>query len=241
MYSETAKAPVPILDLIRRFPLAMRVVLSWTLATSVLTGGFVLLLLMSSNRMSPSHMFPVGPSFFVVGAIVGMLHGGLLAYLGRRLDRSRGEGVRVGLIGAALAVVCLVPTAVVAMWIALASHTRVSGGFLANAMVLMAMLVGLALCLWAMVDGWRALRNVVRRWPESRVGAPLLLAILAVAATTFLLQRPEIWWTDIRVTGAGAIILAVGATVWIASPVVVLFLHVVHRFVPVPFEWGTDG
>ncbi len=239
MYSETTATPPTTVDLLRSFPLAMRVVVSWTLAAATVAGGFFLRFLMASNRMSASHMFPVGPGLFAAGAGAGLVHGGLLAYLGRRLDRSRAEGVRVALLGGIVGVLGLVPVAVVAMWIALASHTWIAGGLLSNAASLFAMVVGLGLCAWSLVDGWRALRNLVKRWPESRVGAPVLLGILAIAVTAFLLQRPEIWGTDIRVTGMGAVILAVGATVWVASPVVVAVLHVVHRYVQAPFEWRT--
>jgi len=52
----------------------------------------------------------------------------------------------------------------------------------------------------------------------------------AVLATAFVTVRPQIWWTDVRVAGVGALILAFGATVWIALPVVIAGLGLMHRF-----------
>lgn len=220
----------------KSFPLATRVVVSWTLASALIGGGYFVSSLMLSNRMSPSHMAPAGVALFVLGGCTGLVHGGLLGYLGRRLDRPRKEGMRVVLWGAAAALIGLIPTAVLALWIAMASPALVAGRFMMSGAVLVAWVAGLVICTWAAVDGWAALRNLVARWPESRVGAPVLLGIFAVAMVAFLMQRPEIWGTDIRVTGTGAVVLAVGATVWIASPVVVVALHLVHRFTRAPFE-----
>jgi hypothetical protein len=64
------------------------------------------------------------------------------------------------------------------------------------------------------------------------VGGWLILAVAAgwALVIVFLWQRPEIWFTDLRVSAVGAIILAFGATVWIALPVLVLALHFLHQW-----------
>jgi hypothetical protein len=53
--------------------------------------------------------------------------------------------------------------------------------------------------------------------------------VFAVLVTRFLASPPEIWFTQFRVTTAGAVILAFGASVWIALPVMIALLGLAHR------------
>ena len=50
-----------------------------------------------------------------------------------------------------------------------------------------------------------------------------------VLAVLFVHYRPGIWGTDLRVTGIGALILALVSTIWIALPIIVVLLHYLHR------------
>jgi len=68
-----------------------------------------------------------------------------------------------------------------------------------------------------------------QRWPDLRIASIVISVVFAVLATVFVTSHPQIWWTDVRVTGAGALILALGATIWIALPVVVAGLSLMHR------------
>ena len=77
--------------------------------------------------------------------------------------------------------------------------------------------------------GWRGARRAFARWPERRLGALILAGILAILAVGFVLEQPALWGTDVQVKGLGALILALGATVWIALPVVLAVLHGAHR------------
>ena len=87
----------------------------------------------------------------------------------------------------------------------------------------------LLVCAWAAWEGWRSLARAFERWPERRAGTLIMLGILAILGLSFFLNRPVIWGTDLQVRGMGAIILALGATIWIGLPVVLGTLHVVHK------------
>jgi hypothetical protein len=102
-------------------------------------------------------------------------------------------------------------------------------------------LVFLALGAWATVEGLEGLRGAMIRWPERRPGVPLVLTVFVTLLALFVWRRPEIWFTDLRVSALGAAFLALGATVWIALPVVVFVLHFLHQWRSGHSIWEGDG
>ena len=93
-----------------------------------------------------------------------------------------------------------------------------------------AWVAGIAISAWGAVEGWRAFRATYDRWNESASGTILLSVTFALLAYAFTRTNPEIWGTDVRVVGVGAVILAFGATIWIALPVVAVTLHLLKRW-----------
>lgn len=207
-----------------------RVALSWTLAGGVTAGG----LLVASVTLSGSQSSGIAPTsttvLFILGGLAGLFHGGVLGYLARDLGHPPSRAVR----SIALAVLSLPLTAplawLVALLIALTSAFLARGGVVPVMGVVAAWFLSLGLCLWAAWEGFRALKRAFLRWPERRAGTLIVVGILSILVLKFFLDRPEIWFTDLQVKGLGAVILALGATIWIALPVVLAALHLLHRF-----------
>ena len=177
-----------------------------------------------SSSVAPG---PVGV-LVTLGGLAGLVHGGLLAYMARNLDRRRAETLTTLLLAAVVAVVLSPLAWFVALHLAL-TLPFLDRGVFAVMGVGASWILGSAICLWAAWEGWTAFRRAFARWPERRVGSVILTAILAVLATLFVLERPALWGTDVQVKGVGAMILALGATVWIALPIVLAVLHGAHR------------
>ncbi len=202
--------------------------LSWALAGGILAGGLLPFSVAVAGTASSGAAPASVTILFVLGALAGIVHGGILAYLARDVSLGRGAAFRSVLLAAGLVLVLALPFWFVAL------HLALTGPFLARGMppaagVALSWLVGVAVCGWAAVEGWHGLRTAFLRWPERRPGSLVLAATLAFLATRFLMERPAIWGTDIQLKGLGAVILALGATLWIALPVVLAALHGAHR------------
>ncbi|HSG08005.1 MAG TPA: hypothetical protein VLA36_06600, partial [Longimicrobiales bacterium] len=158
------------------------------------------------------------------------IHGGILAVVGRPRVLGRGDAVRKALCAAPVAVPTLFPAWIVTTGItlsaALMNEWHASWAILA----LGGWLLGLTVCGWAAVEGWHALRRAYARWPESRAGSVLTAIILVVACVASVRIRPEVWGTDLRLNGVGAVVLALAVTFWIGFPVVWVALRLAHEW-----------
>lgn len=206
-----------------------RLLLAWTMAGGVLFGGMVQAL-MAITDPGRSTVDPVaGLSLFLFGTVAGFAHGCMLAWFGR----PRTVGPRVALRRLLHGWVLAFPGAAAAMFLSLsiaagpaAWQANRTAGWVGSSV---AAVLALAVCLWASVLGVRALTNALQRWPDRRPGVLIAVVVFTALAALFLLQRPEIWWTDVRVTGLGAVLLALGVTIWIAVPFEVLVLNLLNR------------
>ncbi|HZD05411.1 MAG TPA: hypothetical protein VE173_10845 [Longimicrobiales bacterium] len=211
--------------------LPARIVVAWSMGGGVVAGGLLIAAMTLSERLSSSGAPELSAVFFLLGAGAGVAHGGLLAYLSRDPSLSRTEMLGVLLRALPWAVPGLLLSWAAALWMSLTAAVlqTTEPGLLAVGGIVVAWLFGLTVCGWAAWEGVQGVVVALRRWPDLRVASVVISVVFAVLATTFVTTHPQIWWTDVRVTGAGALILALGATVWIALPVVIAGLGVVHR------------
>lgn len=169
-------------------------------------------------------------AFFVVGAAGGFLHGALVGVAGRPPEVEL-QRAFVGIEVAAFAAIPLVVACWIgAIWISMTAMAFNAGQ---TGMVLGAgagWLLALGVGLWAAVEGLAGFRWALKRWPERRPGLPLVILTFALLLVVFVTRRPEIWFTDVRVSTLGAVILSLGATVWIALPLLGVTLHFLHRW-----------
>lgn len=210
----------------------VRLVLSWTVAGGVAGGGIVVGALTIAGVVEPGLQLLAAPVLFLVGAFLGLLHGGALSVIGRPRCLTRGAALRHALLAAALSVPLLgigwLVTASITLTAALMTEMRPRWLFFAVG----GWILGLSLCAWAALEGWRAIRAAVRRWPEGRVGrigSAALTAILAATIVLFVHTRPPIVGTGMRLNGVGAVALAVATTFWVALPTVWAAVHLLRQ------------
>jgi len=213
--------------------LAGAVPLLWSMAGGTLVGGYVVALMTLGGQLSANSLFLTSSALFIIGAVLGLLHGGALGYLGRPSDVSGREAL--GSIGRAT--LYTVPALALAWLLTVWISMTVIALYLEKALpfigVGLAWVAGLALVGVAAVQGWRALSNAYARWPERRFGTVIVAGVFAALMVTFLSHRPELWGLRFRFTEVGAVLLALEITLWVAGPLITMALHLLKE-IPAP-------
>ncbi|HEX9887023.1 MAG TPA: hypothetical protein VGA70_11075 [Longimicrobiales bacterium] len=219
-----------------------RVAVTWAMAGGILSGGFLVALMTLAGRLSGHGLFFTSSGLFVVGAVLGLLHGGFLGFLGRAPDVDRGDAL--GGLGRALlyAIPAVAVSWLATVWIAMTILALYLGHSAPLAGVGLAWAVGLIVVGTAGVFGLEALRNAYARWPERRIGTVLVATSFAALMVLFLADRPEMWGLRMRVTETGAVLLALALTFWVAGPAVTLALRALSALpAPAPRALGGGG
>lgn len=211
------------------FELPGKVALAWAGASGMLAGGAWVALLVRQGRTSSSTSLIMTTAFFILFGGLGYLHGGVLGYLGRPLGYTRWQAARSMFWAAVLGAPVLLLLWELSAWVSISEaairlhHPVLLIGIASSWLVL------LGVCVLAVVEGAVALRAAYARWPDARVGTLLVAATFGFVLVNFLSEPPVLWGSNLRFTGAGALLLAAGVTAWIASPVIVLTLQLLHR------------
>lgn len=206
-----------------------RLALWWAVGGGILLGGFAVAAMTLAGRLSGSGLFLTVGSLFLVGALLGYVHGAALGFLGRPEAESTRAAARSLMKAGLYAIPALAVAWVVAGWIGM----TVVGLYVEELPVYV--IVGLAWIAGAAVvgiAGWRgveALRRAYARWAERRAGTLLVAATYAALLVTFLADRPELWGLDLTVTGTGAVLLATGVTLWVAGPLITMALRLLRN------------
>ncbi|HUG39240.1 MAG TPA: hypothetical protein VMM12_02085 [Longimicrobiales bacterium] len=198
-----------------------QVTTSWGLAGGMLA-ALVVTAHMVTDRLSASLGFLTITLFYVGGSLIAFLHGAILAYLGRPAGVSRHDALQRLALGAAYAVPLMVAGWGISLAVALSAVALRSGrpGLLLLSSI--GWLITLTALAWAWLETRTALQNLYRRWPAGHaILVVLALAFLALLPV-FLTVRPAIWLLGVRPTGTAAILMALGATLWIGGPLAVL-------------------
>lgn len=218
-----------------------RVVVSWTVGGGIAFGGVVVGALTVTRLVSPGFHLLAAPVLFLLGALLGGVHGALLAVVGRPCTLGRGGATKRALGAAVVAVLALFPawvvTAGISLSAALVKEWHVTWALLS----LGGWLIGLSVCAWAAREGWCALRRAYARWPESRAGSVLTGVILVGACVASLRMEPELWGTGLKLNGVGALILALALTLWVGFPLVWVALRLVHGHLLPPHASGGEA
>lgn len=206
-----------------------RLLLAWTVAGGVVFGGFMQAVLALTDPGRSTVDVLGGLGLFGFGTLAGFAHGCMLAWFGR----PRTVGPAIAARRMAHGLVLTIPGVAVAMMLSVSIATAPAAWHAGRTTVwlggVVAGLIALAVCVWASTLGVRALGNALQRWPDRKPGVLIAAVCFAALAAAFQLQRPEIWGTDVRVTSLGAVLLALGVTIWIAVPLEVLALWILHR------------
>ena len=240
-------SPQPVAQTLRFFDwlkgdpgLPGRLALSWSIAGGLtMEVALVAAAFLSGTPDAPALPFTAG-MFFVTGAAGGFLHGALVGIAGRPPYVRLRVAWRAVVAGALWAIPCLMVGWVAALWISMTSVALALGRIGMIAAVVAGWIACMVACSWALLEAKDGLAHAMRRWPERRPGGPLVVATFSALVVLFVWYRPEIWFTDLRVSVLGALILSVGATVWIVLPVIVLVLHLLHKWTSTSPVWGLE-
>lgn len=215
-----------------------RIVVSFALA-----GGLSMEAIQAASILlgDPDHALAtvlLSTPIFWFGAIAGLIHGVVLGVAAREPGSPRSSVVRPIQVALLVLIPALLLCWLGAIWISytgIAIRVRQPGAAL---LALVGWIIFLGVSAWALEEARAALQKVAERWPERRPGLPLIIGTFIVLGISFVWARPPIWFTDIRPTAVSAVILAFGATIWIAMPILVVTLHLLRRLMGNSFFGG---
>lgn len=217
--SNAAETPAPVRRQIGR---TGRVALSWAMAGGIGLGGVLVSLMTLMGRMSANALMLTTTGLFIVGAVLGFVHGTVLGMFGRSEGRTRSDAVRSLGKGALYAIPGLAVSWLAASWISMTVVARYTATISAYAGAAVGWIAGAIIIGWAVVEGAAALRLAYTRWPEWRLGTAVVSLSFAAMLVIFLSDRPELWGTRLRVTETGAVLMAAASALWIVGPVTTL-------------------
>jgi len=215
--------------LLDRLGLAGRVVVALSMGGGLSVGGFLTVSSTLSGQVSSGVIPTVVVVLFGVGAGLGWVHGVLLGYAGRRPGRTRQAALVAIATGSLVAIPALAGTLLIALGIALTGVALQGGGVTSLLALTVAWVAAVMISVWVLAVTLAAVRNAWLRYPEGKFGTALLGGLFLVLLAVFERNHPVLWGTGIRVTGMGAAVLALGATVWIGAPVLLSILHLLYR------------
>ncbi|HEY0672786.1 MAG TPA: hypothetical protein VGD27_10990, partial [Longimicrobiales bacterium] len=221
------------IELGRGLGLPGRTAITWAVGGAVGLGGVVVGLEALTGNLSGNGLLVTAAALFIVGAILGFLHGAVLGVMGRPAEMSWRNAGRTVALAALYAVPALTVSFLVAGWIALTPIALYTGKMLPLIGSGVAWMIGAALLAYAAVEGWHALQRAYARWQEKRYGTVLVAATFAALLVTFLAARPQLWGMQLRLTEVGAVLLALSMTLWLVGPLVTLALRLIAKL-PVP-------
>jgi hypothetical protein len=206
-----------------------KLAVSWAVAGGILVGGVLVAGMTLAGQLSGFGLLLTATGLFAVGGILGFIHGGLLGWIGRPEEVGRREALASLGMGAVYAVPALLVSWLVAGWIAMTSVALYSGKVAGLVGSGMAWLISAALLVLAAEQGWDAVRRLYARWSNGRVASLLVAALYGGLLAVFIAERPQLWGLPVQVTPVGAVLLATGATLWLAGPLVALSLALLDR------------
>ncbi len=216
----------------RGLDLPAAVAISWSLAGGMLLGGAVVVLRIVTNQTSGHLLLMESATLFVLGALLGIVHGVILGILGRPEGMTPRQAWSAMVHGLLYLVPALLLGWLIAGWVA-AMPIALSGDHVVAAVISALAWIGMALTVWfAGSSGFHALTLAYRRWPDRVPGTLLVVATFVALVIAFAVEPPTIWFTDVRLTMPGAMVLALVATLWFYGPIITVSLAVLRKALP---------
>lgn len=212
---------------------AGKVAVTWSAAGGILVGGFLVAAMTLTGQLSGHALLLTCTGLFVVGAVLGFMHGAVLGWMGRPEGEPRRATIGSLAMGAAYAVPTLLVAWLIAGWVGMTSVALYAGKTGAIVGCGVAWLVGFGLVALAAENGWGALREAYAGWSNARVATLLVAALFGGLLAVFLAEQPRIWGFELRVTPVGAVLVALAATLWLAGPIITVGLGLLERL-PTP-------
>jgi hypothetical protein len=190
-------------------------------------GGALVALLLIAGRMHPSGSVTAALVLSVIGGCLGLVHGAVLG----RLSSGHGPApdYATRFLGVAVAATALLGAAALSVWLATSAVLARSGRLWGWVALLAGGAAAIALAIVATRLGWTALERAWSEWRERRLGILLVAGTFAVLTMVFLVIKPALPGAPGGLTTLGWLIVVAFATLWIATPLVVVALRTAFR------------
>lgn len=221
----------------REIELPAMVPISWSVAGGMLLGGVAVAILVMTDNLSGHGLIASSAAFYILGAVLGLVHGLLLGVFGR----PEGVTARQALAGMAHGLIYLMPALLLgwlaAGWAAALPIALRGRHVVALAITVLAWLLVLAAVAVAASAGLAAARLAFGRWHDRTLGTLLVGTTLAALAVSFAIEQPTVWFVNVRLTFFGSMLFALGLTFWFYGPIITVGLALLRRMAPLlPFR-----
>jgi len=203
-----------------------RVVASWILAGGVAVGGILIgALALAGYGASGLHLL-VAPVLFLVGTALGLTHGFALALVGRPASCTLRRALGLALAGGLAALPLVGASWLIASGITLTTALRTEWRWSWLTVATGGWLLGAAICIWAVVEGFRTVQCAYERCPRRGLGLAVVTALFlgSCVVSWRLFPLPEV--SALQVRRLGRLALATAGTLWVWLPAVYVSLHV---------------
>jgi hypothetical protein len=201
---------------------------SWTLAGGV-AGGVLITVLLLAGRLHPDGVLIFAGALAALGGIFGIVHGAVLGWLGRPPNEVGRLHWQERLLACGAAVAAFTVAVLLSVWFAMSAVVARNGSASGWFALAAASFVALGIFWSATMLGWHALENAYRRWPDNRLGSLLVVGAFVVLVAAFVGLRPAIPGTGLQLSMSASIALAALASLWIATPAIIVALRLMHH------------
>ncbi|MEJ2541292.1 MAG: hypothetical protein P8188_15205 [Gemmatimonadota bacterium] len=166
---------------------------------------------------------------FLFGAVVGLLHGLVLAVFSKPADISFIESAKKAGLGLLYSLLAAPVAFLVTMWIGFAVYYQLDPNFSRLLGAIIGAWIGLAVLVWTAWETWRAIRVIVAAWSDFVLVAGIVAVVFLVLVWFFDAFSPFVFEQDYNLRQA--IFVAGGVSVLIVGPVTTLAAVGLRRFV----------
>jgi hypothetical protein len=209
-----------------RFTWSASLAAAWAAAGGT-AGGALIAVLLLAGRMHSGGSATSALLLSLIGGCLGLIHGAMLGRLSSAGEPPSGYATRAVGVGAGVA--ALLVAAALSLWLAASAVLARSGRLWGWVALLAGAAVAIALAVLATRLGWIALGRAWGEWQERRLGTLLVAGAFAVLATVLLVLEPALPGVRGSLTTLGWLIVAALATLWVATPLVVVTLRTAFR------------
>ena len=213
----------------REIGLSGKVAVSWAMGGGIGLGGLAVSIGTLTGRMSAHSLLLTSTGLFVIGALLGFIHGAVLGFFGRPEGVTKPEAVQRLALAAVYAIPGLAVAWLVSNWIAMTVIAQYTGRVLPMVGAGAGWVAGVAILFWAAAQGWKGLQASFARWPEWKAGTTIVAATFAALLVSLLAERPELLGLRLDLTPVGAVLLAAAISVWLVGPVVTASLVALRK------------
>lgn len=205
---------------------AGRVVLAMVVTGGLVFGGPLVWALVETEQLPATDLLRKSTNFFLLGTILGLIHGIPLGIFGRNPDMTVREAASAQTRGLLYALPALALAWSAAGWLATsAGGSRTDAGIAHLVFNSVAWLAALGAVIYTQGLKIRAMRASYARWPERRLGTFLVVATFVALAIELMGHRPEIWGTRLRIDPFTGLVISAVIALWIVGPSVTLALR----------------